>query len=576
MAKRTEQTDSQIGLMRDRASAGRDLQVWREELIERILRVMVYVGGLILVAGAIYRLTQQRYLDVLLFLTIYGVLIFITFRQGLGYVTRVRAMMALAYGLALVDFLSDGRTGGARIFLLIFVFTATLFLGERPGRNALMVAAATNVAFGIAFSTGFLTVSKIASSADPAAWVSGILVMLGMGAFIVSSINYLIPRLIAAMIEAGHLARELTDYQDRLEDLVAQQEIDLSRRGTRAQTAAQVAREVAGFEDLDQALDRTVRLISEQFGFYHAAIYLLEAGGEYLTLRAASSKGGQLLLAEHYTLKLGGKGIIVYAAMRGEPRIAADVTEDAAFVSHAALPDTRAEMALPLQGREGVMGVLDIQADQSHAFTEDDIVVLRTLADHISLVISNAQLVRRLELRMESERQIYQQMERKDWATLVAAMAAPGLVRNQQGLTPAPTELHPRMARALEQVTPVTDGAARAVATPLKVRGQVVGVVDARKRAGAGDWTPDELQLLETLGEQLDSALDSARLYQNSQLLANRERFTREIADKMRRAVDMNDLIKTTVEEMAAVLNAPVTFVQLAQPAEDEAVEVAG
>jgi signal transduction protein with GAF and PtsI domain len=109
------------------------------------------------------------------------------------------------------------------------------------------------------------------------------------------------------------------------------------------------------------------------------------------------------------------------------------------------------------------MGVLDIQADQSHAFTEDDIVVLRTLADHISLVISNAQLVRRLELRMESERQIYQQMERKDWATLVAAMAAPGLVRNQQGLTPAPTEVHPRMARALEQVTPVTDGAARAV-----------------------------------------------------------------------------------------------------------------
>jgi GAF domain-containing protein len=390
-----------------------------------------------------------------------------------------------------------------------------------------------------------------------------------MSIFIVASVNYLIPRLIDAMSESGHLARELTDYQERLEDLIAQQEIDLSRRSARLQTAAQVAREVAGFEDLDRALDRTVQLISEQFGFYHAAIYLMDAGKDSLTLHAASSKGGQLLLTERHTLKLGGAGLVVYAATRGEPRIAADVTEDAAFVAHPALPDTCAEIAVPLLTREGIIGVLDVQADQPRAFAEDDVVVLRTLADHVALVISNAQLVRRLESRLESERQIYQQMERKDWAALVAALAAPGLVRNQQGLTPAPAELHPRMTLALQQVAPVADTTAQAVATPIKVRGQVVGVIDARKRAGAGEWTQDELLLLETLGEQLDTALDSARLYQNSQLLANRERFTREIADKMRRAVDMDDLIKTTVEEMAAVLNAPLTFVQLAQPGDE-------
>lgn len=570
MTKKVEPVAVEIGALRDLTMAKRDLQVWREELIARVLRAMIYVGGVVLVGGSIYRLTQQRYLDVFLFLAIYGVLLFIAFHRGLEYVTRARVMMSLIYGLALVDFLSDGRTGGARVFLLIFVFTAAIFLGERPAFNALIIAVVTNAVFGVAFSTGFFTVTKLASSTDVAAWTSGVLVLLGMGTFIVASINYLIPRLIDAMGEASHLARELTDYQDRLEDLVAQQEIDLSRRGARLQTAAQVAREVAGFEDLDQALARTVRLISEQFGFYHAAIYLLDAGGEYLTLRAASSKGGQLLLTEGHTLKLGGSGIVVYAATRGEPRIAADVSEDAAFLSNPALPDTRAEMAIPLQGREGIIGVLDVQSDRPRVFAEDDVLVLRTLADHVALVINNAQLVRRLESRLDSERQIYQQMQRRDWAALIAALQSPGHIRNQQGVGPAPVELQPRMAAALQQVTAVADAEARAVATPIKVRGQVVGVIDARKRAGAGDWTQDELLLLETLGEQLDAALDSARLYQNSQLMANRERFTREIADKMRRAVDMDDLIRTTVEEMAAVLNAPLTFVQLAEPTESE------
>ncbi|HNT74976.1 MAG TPA: GAF domain-containing protein [Anaerolineae bacterium] len=571
MAKKAEAEDLHIGLMRDRLSTGQDLQGWREELITRVLRVMCSIGGLLLLAGAIYRLTQQRFLDIVLFLSIYGILLFITLRRRLGYVTRVRVMMALAYGLALTDFLSDGRTGGARIFLLIFVFTAAVFLGERSAINALIVAAGTNVVFAIAFSSGFLTVSEVATSTNLAAWGSGVLVMLGMGIFIVASINYLIPRLIAAMTESGHLARELTDYQDRLEDLVAQQEIDLSRRGARLQTAAQVAREVAGLGDLAQALARTVQLISEQFDFYHAAIYLLEVGEARLALRAASSRGGQLLLAEGYTLRLEEGGLVVHAAVHGEPRIAADVTEDAVFVYNPLLPNTRAEIALPLQGREGIIGVLDVQSDQPRAFTEDDVVVLRTLADHISLVISNAELLRRLEARLESERQIYQQMERRDWVALAAAMKAPGHVRNQQGIMPSAAELRPHMQQALQQVAPVADESSQAVALPIKVRGQIVGVIDARKRPGAGGWTQDELLLLETLGEQLDPALDSARLYQSSQLLANRERFTREIADKMRRAVDMDDLIRTTVEEMAAVLDAPLTFVQLAQPAADEA-----
>jgi K+-sensing histidine kinase KdpD len=57
-----------------------------------------------------------------------------------------------------------------------------------------------------------------------------------------------------------------------------------------------------------------------------------------------------------------------------------------------ALPDTRAELAVPLQIGNVVTGVLDIQSDQPDAFEPDDVLALQTLANQIAISIRNAQL----------------------------------------------------------------------------------------------------------------------------------------------------------------------------------------
>lgn len=593
---------SQIGMYRDRTTTSQELQKWsvirkwRAKLIQRVLRILVIAGALTTLAGSYYRWSQGRYLSVAIFVFAYGYLLFITYSKRLKYAGQVWGLIILLVVLAGLDFFIDGRAGGARLFLMALIFTTAIFLGERGAIYALIFSGGLNAFFAYLYIDGVL-VGHPLDAADGGGWVSSIFVLLILGVFIVTSINYLIPRLLEAMTQSEYLARELTDYQGRLEDLVAQQEIDLSRRSTQLQTAAQVARESANqssgaSSELDQVLDRTVRLISERFGFYHAAIYLLEttgadAGGEIMVLHAVSSEGGQVLLARGHAIKLGGVGIVAYAATRGELRMASDV--DAAFVSAnqssgEVLPNTRSEIALPLLAREGVIGVLDVQSTESGAFNADDVLILQTLADQIALVSSNAQLVLQVESQLEVERQTYQELSRKAWSEVVSSLAAPGYRRNQHGIVPVADELYPRMVRALNTAAAAVDeastgvaggqgGGGPAVALPIFVRGQVIGVIDARKPSDEGPWTPDELALLETMTTQLDTVLDNAQLYQNSQLLANRERFTREIADRMRRAVDMEDLIRTTVEEMASVLSAPVTFVQLVESPETEGVK---
>jgi GAF domain-containing protein len=95
-----------------------------------------------------------------------------------------------------------------------------------------------------------------------------------------------------------------------------------------------------------------------------------------------------------------------------------------------------------------------------------------------------------------------------------------------------------------------------ALAIPLKVRDQVIGVLDFRKDTSGRSWTDEEKVLLETLAEQLGVALESARLYQDTQRRAARERLTREITDNIRAATSVEDAMQRAVQEISRVLGA--------------------
>jgi GAF domain-containing protein len=164
------------------------------------------------------------------------------------------------------------------------------------------------------------------------------------------------------------------------------------RRTVQLEAASEVARDTTAILDVDQLLDETVHLISKQFGFYHAGVFLVDERGEYAMLRAASSEGGQRMLERDHKLAVGKIGIVGYVTATGEPRIALDVGKDAIHFVNPDLPNTRSEMALPLISRGRVIGALDVQSTDEAAFSEDDVAVLQTLADQLATAIENARL----------------------------------------------------------------------------------------------------------------------------------------------------------------------------------------
>ena len=98
---------------------------------------------------------------------------------------------------------------------------------------------------------------------------------------------------------------------------------------------------------------------------------------------------------------------------------------------------------------------------------------------------------------------------------------------------------------------------------PIILRDQTLGVVRLRKREGAGSWSNDEIELMDTLVDQLETALETARLYSDTQIQAERESLTREVTDKLHRSLDMDALMQTLLQEISTALGATDAFVQL-------------
>ena len=93
------------------------------------------------------------------------------------------------------------------------------------------------------------------------------------------------------------------------------------------------------------------------------------------------------------------------------------------------------------------------------------------------------------------------------------------------------------------------------LAVPVRVRDEVVGALSFRKGGDDATWSADEVELLEELTDQLGVALESARLYQDTQRRAARERLSGEVAARVRETLDIDNVLQTAVREMRGILN---------------------
>jgi K+-sensing histidine kinase KdpD len=147
------------------------------------------------------------------------------------------------------------------------------------------------------------------------------------------------------------------------------------------------------------------------------------------------------------------------------------------------------------------------------------------------------------------------------WTEMLHTRSNLGFLKSEHGVFPAGEVWQPEMEKAFRTGKAVSGpDDAMSLAAPVKVRDQVIGVIDAHKTQG--EWTPAEIALVESLTEQIGVALESARLFQDSQHRAARERLLREVTARVRSSADPETVLKSLLREVGTVLGRS-TFVRL-------------
>jgi GAF domain-containing protein len=347
-----------------------------------------------------------------------------------------------------------------------------------------------------------------------------------------------------------------------LEQRVIDRTRELEYRAVQLQATADVGKAITSVRNLSELLQQTTILIHERFGYYHVGIFLLDARKEYAILSAANSEGGRRMLENKHQLKVGETGIVGYVTENAKARIALDVGQDAVFFDNPDLPATRSEMALPLVASGQILGALDVQSMEAQAFTDEDIVTLQTLADQIAVAIQNVNLYNETEKALEAARQVYGEVSRDAWRKVMRYQPRIGFLATVPGAVQIHSEtMEPSMATAFETGDVVFGNDDLTMSIPIKVRGETIGSIRLKKSEISEAWTQDETNLAVALSDQLSGALESARLYRESQQRAARESLVSDISARISSSSRVESIVRETVQELGqAIGNAKVTF----------------
>lgn len=372
--------------------------------------------------------------------------------------------------------------------------------------------------------------------------------------------------------EIGSLATTFNSMTDQLqstlvglEERISERTAELQKNKRELETIADVAREIAIIRDLSTLLNVSANLIQERLNYYHVGIFLVDERGEYAILRAASSIAAEKMLARNYKLRVGQTGLVGNVTNTGQAYIALDVGLDAVHFENPFLPNTRSEIALPLRSHSITIGALDIQANVANAFTEQDIQTLQILADQLAAAIENAQLAQQVEGTLNELTRANRAQAQQIWQTTINERGVPTYEYDGIQLREVPKNLAPELLRKLESGKPVivqqgsqdvslAEQKNDTLLIPLMIFNQMIGVIGLEQEDSSHTWTEDEIAIAQAAANRAALSLENARLLEESQRRASKERMILESTARIGSAINIENILQSTAEELERVL----------------------
>ena len=316
--------------------------------------------------------------------------------------------------------------------------------------------------------------------------------------------------------EIGTLAVAFSRTVEQLQETLE----GLKKRTHALETSAQISRRLTTILDRDELLQQVVTSLRNAFGYYHVHVYLIDKNTGELIMREGSGEVGRQLKSKDHKLQ-PGQGIVGTVARSGEAFLTENVADVPYFVRNPLLPETQAELAVPVRKGHDILGVLDLQSQALAEFGQEELTLMQSIADQLAVALENARLFEDAQAKAAEAERLSRRLTREVWQALGSETPATGYTFTKSGIRSGSSGWLPAMDQALQrqslvQYTDDDNGGGQeenntSVAIPLRLRGEVIGAIGIERPADQV-WTEAELSTVRTVTDQISRALENARL----------------------------------------------------------------
>ncbi|MBK7453317.1 MAG: GAF domain-containing protein [Anaerolineales bacterium] len=506
---------------------------WRERFAIPLLVGVLILGSIALIPAL--RGSASTVVDAV-FIAVYiltGIVTIVRF----SYVVRMSVFLLSIYVLGISELILYGILGDGLFFFLGLIIFSTMLLSPRAGIAALILNIITFSVFGWLMLSGRVTPlnqSVLPSKIDD--WVSAGVVLSMFGLVIIIGFQRLEQEFLESQKQIDITLNDLKNERTNLENKVFERTVQLGKIN-------KIGRAVTAILDPDELLKQAAHLIEVEFDCYYTAFFLLDLSEHWADLKEATGEAGRILRENKYRLDVDGKSAVSVAIRTKQAYIVQEAGTKAARPDNPLLPYSRSQIAMPLIVGDTVLGALEMHATKANAFSPQDVEAYQNMANEIAIALENSRLFLRAQQSLSEMRATQRQYLQGAWQSLTN---------------------HRRLDYALGDNDSDDN---KEIKIPLVLRDQIIGQVYLENSA---EWSPEQKTLIESITTQASLALENARLVEESQSIAAREKLANELITKIWASTNMDNILQTTVRELGRSLEASEVVIEVSMGTEDE------
>ena len=202
-----------------------------------------------------------------------------------------------------------------------------------------------------------------------------------------------------------------------------------------------------------------------------------------------------------------------------------------------------AVMLVPVVIQDRFEGFISAVAEQPHDFRDSEVRLVKSAAEQLGVVLTNLHLATEMQTTLERVALLNRRLSSEAWS---------GYLGSREHWLVESGHASPAAA---------TSG----LRVPISVRGETIGVFSIADADTERQWQEDEQTMLQTIAAEVALAIENARLIEQTQRTAQREKDIASAADKIHRSIDLDAILQTAVEEVMRIAGTSEVAIQLGQ-----------